>query len=193
MLEQNHDFSALLTTYEKYNKTIANFYLNSNKVNSNGDIKIPRKGFTERRKHENWEYYLLTENYGETAKAFSLNESTVRNIVKSTIRDEKVSDKGNHSGAGRPLTYPKDVENELVAWILQLLGLHVSVSVLSLQKKAKKIIRPHNPTFSASKGWVESCSQDTDYHFEIVLQSAKSYHSNLKDASPNSTRTLVVT
>ena len=105
MLEQNHDFNTLLTSYEKYNKTIANFYLNSNRMNSNGDIKIPRKSFTERRKQEIREHYLLTENYAETAKAFSLNESTVRSIFKSTIRHVKLSDKGNHSGAGRPLMY----------------------------------------------------------------------------------------
>ena len=43
----------------------------------------------------------------------------------------------------------------LAAWILQLLGLHISVSVFSLQEKAKKVIHPHNPTFRASKGWVE--------------------------------------
>ena len=98
---------------------------------------------------------MLTENYAETAKTFSLNESTVRNIAKFTIRDIKLSDKGNHSGAGRPLTYPKDVEDELVAWILQLLDLHIATSVLSIQEKAKKVIRPHNPTLSASKGWVK--------------------------------------
>ena len=79
----------------------------------------------------------------------------MRSIAKSTIRDVKLSDKGNHSGAGRPLTYHKDAENELVAWILQLLDSHVSISVLSLHEEAKKVIRPHNPTFSASKGWVE--------------------------------------
>ena len=152
MLEQNHDFDALLTSYEKYNKTISNFYLNNN---SNGDIKIPRKTFTERRKQEIREHYLLTENFAETAKAFPLNESTGRSIVKSTICDVKLSDKGNHSGAGRPLMYPKDEENKFVAWILQLLDLQISVSVLSLQEKAKKVIRPHNPTVSASKGWVE--------------------------------------
>ena len=134
MLEQNHDFNALLNSYEKYNKTITNFYLNNNRVNSNGDIKIPRTRFSERRKQEIREHYLLTENYAETATAFSLNESVV---LKSTIHDVKLFDTGNHSGAGRPLTYPKDVENELVAWILQLLDLHVSISVLSLQEKVK--------------------------------------------------------
>ena len=71
-----------------------------------------------------------------------------------TSRPWFLFDKGIHPGAGRPITYPKDVENELVACILQLLDLHVSVSVLSFQEKAKNVICPHNPTFSsASKEW----------------------------------------
>ena len=95
-------------------------------MNRNGNIKIPRKRFTERKEQEIWEHYLLIENYAEKTKAFSLNESTVSSIVKSTIRDVKLSDKSKHSEAGRLLTYPKHEENELVAWILQLLELHVS-------------------------------------------------------------------
>ena len=123
---------------------------------SNGDIKIPRKRFTEKRKQEIREHYFLVENYATTAKAFSLNESTVRNIVKSTIPDDvNLSDKGNRPGAGRPLTYAKEVESELVAWILQLLDLHLPVAVLALQEKTKKVIQPHNPIFAASRGWVE--------------------------------------
>lgn len=79
----------------------------------------------------------------------------MRNFVKSTIRDVKLSDKDNHPDTSRALTYPKEVENDLVAWILQLLDLHASASVLSLQEKAKNVIRPQDSTFSASKGWVE--------------------------------------
>ena len=85
-----------------------------------------------------------------------MNESTVRKIVKSTLRnDVKPSDESNRSGAGRPLTYPKEAENELVAWVLQLLDVHMPMSVLALQEKAKKVIRPHSPSFGASGGWVE--------------------------------------
>ena len=47
MFELNHDFNALLTSYEKYNKTIANLLLNNNRGNINGDIKILCKRFTE--------------------------------------------------------------------------------------------------------------------------------------------------
>ena len=100
--------------------------------------RCPVKGLW--RKLVIWERYLLTENYAETAKVFCFNESTAKSIVQSFIRTVKLPDKGNHSGAGRLLTYPKEEENGLVAWILQLLDLHVSVSVLSLQEKAKKIM-----------------------------------------------------
>ena len=80
-------------------------------MNSNGDIKIPRKRFTERKKQEIRKHYLLTGNYAETAKALSSNELTVGIIVKSTVRYLKLSNKDNHSGAGRPLTYLKDLES----------------------------------------------------------------------------------
>ena len=40
--------------------------------------------------------------------------------MKSTIGDVKLLDEGNHSRACRPLTYPKDVENQLDAWIHEI-------------------------------------------------------------------------
>ena len=156
MLEQNHDYNKLLKEFEKHDVIVTNFYLSNKKVSVNDETKIPRKGFTEERKQEIREHYLLTDNFAETAKSFCLNESTVRKIVKSTLRnDVKPSDKGNRSGAGRPLTYPKEAKNELVAWVLHLLDVHMPVSVLALQEKAEKVIRPHSPSFGASRGWVE--------------------------------------
>ena len=124
-------------------KALSNFYVSNKKVSVNDETKIPRKRFTEERKQEIREHYLLTDNF---AKSFCSNESTVRKIVKSTLHnDVKSSDKGNRSTAGRPLTYPKEAENELVPWVLQLLDVHMPVSVLALQEKAKKVIRPHSP------------------------------------------------
>ena len=66
-----------------------------------------------------------------------------------------MNDKGNHSGAGRLLTYPLQVEKDILSWLLELRDLHVPVSILTLKEKAKRVVRPHNPTFNASRGWVE--------------------------------------
>ena len=98
---------------------------------------------------------MLTQNYAATAKEFGVNESTVRTIVKTPMRNGKLNDKGNHSGAGRPLTYLLEVEKYVLSWLLELRDLHVPVSILTLQEKAKRVVRPHNPIFNASRGWVE--------------------------------------
>ena len=98
---------------------------------------------------------MLTQNYAATAKEFGVNESTVRTIVKTPTENGKLNDKGNHSGAGRPLTYPLEVEKDILSWLLELRDLHVPVSILTLQEKAKRVVRPHNPTFNASRDWVE--------------------------------------
>ena len=193
MLEQNHDYNKLLKEFEKHDVIVTNFYLSNKKVSVNDETKIPRKRFTEERKQEIREHYLLTDNFDKTAKSFCFNESIVRKIVKSTLcNDVKPSEKSNPSGAGRLLTYPKEAENELVAWVLQLLDVHMPVSVLALQGKAKKVIRPHSPSFGASRGWVEKFFADTDYLFETVSQPAKSYYDNLKEFSVSSTRMLGV-
>ena len=193
MLEQNHDYNKLLKEFEKHGVIVTNFYLSNKKVAVNDETKIPRKRFTEERKQEIREHYLLTDNFAKTAKSFCLNESTVRKIVKATLRnDVKPPDKGNRSVAGRPLTYPKEAENELLAWVLQLLDVHMPVSVLALQEKAKKVIRPHSPSFGASRGWVEKFYARLRLSLRNRTLSAKSYHDNLKKFSVSSTRMLGV-
>lgn len=138
-----------------FDSVIINFYLNPDRVDANEIEHFTRKRYTEKTKREMREHYLLTQNYVTTAKAFNVNESTIRNIVKTSPRNVKLTNKGNRLGAGRPLTYPIEIENDLVCWILKLKDLHVPVSVLALQEKGKSLICPHNPTFTASRGWVQ--------------------------------------
>ena len=134
---------------------IANFYLHGEKINIDGNIHKTRRRYTEKTKLEIREHYLLTQNYAATAKEFGVNETTVRTIVKTPTRNGKLNDKGNHSGAGRPLIYPLEVEKDILSWLLEIRDLHVPASILTLQEKAKRVVRPHNPTFNARRGWVE--------------------------------------
>ena len=155
MLEQNHDFEELKQWYEISEVKISNFYLHGEKINTDGNIHKTRKRYTKKTNLEIREHYLLTQDYAATAKEFGVNESTVRTIVKNPTRNGKLNDKGNHSVAGRPLTYPLEVEKGILSWLLELRDLHVPISILTLQEKAKHVVRPHNPTFNASRGWVE--------------------------------------
>ena len=70
------------------------------------------------------------------------------------IANKRFSSKGNAQGGGRPLSYPVELEDELLKWILVLRDLHFLVSISSFQEKAKKLIQPHNLSFSASRDWV---------------------------------------
>ena len=43
---------------------------------------------------------------------------------------------------------------KVVSWILIMNDFHLAVFVLSLQKKVKSLILPHNPSFETSGGWI---------------------------------------
>ena len=136
--------------------------------------------FTNQKKAEIRLHYSTTGNFRETARAFNLNESTVRGIIKTRPVAGKIilSKKQNFPGAGRPLSYTVELEDQLIKWILVLRDLDFLVSILALQEKAKNLIQPGNPEFKASRGWIEnffnrhkltSVSQKLPSQLEIVL------------------------
>ena len=58
-------------------------------------------------------------------------------------------------GHGRQLSYPKNVDKELVQWILEMHDLQLAVSSEMLKQKAKDVITPHVPTYEASSRWLK--------------------------------------
>ena len=102
-------------------------------------------------------HYSTTGNFLETAGAFNLNESMVREIIKTRPVAGKIVllKMQNFPGAGRPLSCPVELEDQLLKWILVLRDLNFPVSILALQEKAKNLIQPGNPEFKASRGWIE--------------------------------------
>ena len=61
----------------------------------------------------------------------------------------------NIRGQGRKLSYPKELEEKLVAWILEKREAEcVPISTQVIRCKALSLIRAVNPTFKASDGWV---------------------------------------
>jgi hypothetical protein len=65
--------------------------------------------------------------------------------------------KGQHlaKGSGRQLSYPREVDENILCWILQRRDLHLPVQRGSICQYAKSLILPHNPHFSASVGWLQ--------------------------------------
>ena len=53
------------------------------------------------------------------------------------------------------MSYPVELEDQLIKWILVLRDLNFSVSILARQEKAKNLIQSDNPEFKVSRGWIE--------------------------------------
>ena len=109
-----------------------------------------RRRFTQNKT----EVRSINGNLAKTAKVFCVNESTVRGMIKARPVPDKIrlSSKWNFLGTWRPLIFPVELDDEMLTWILALWDLHLPVSLLRFQKKAKLLMQLHNPSFSANFG-----------------------------------------
>ena len=148
-----HDFNDLLESVKWYNEKYSKLYIEPT------EPKTTRKRFSSQKKEEIKHFYLACGNYRETARAFQLQDSTVRKICKAAPPEKSESHqgfkggkawKGNAKGAGRPLSYPASIDEELLSWLLIMNDLHLPVSILAFQKKTKSLLLPHNPCFEAT-------------------------------------------
>ena len=60
----------------------------------------------------------------------------------------------NVVGQGRKLSYPEDVDQHILAWVLSMREKHLAISTQMLRDKALLLVRSHNPSFTASEGWM---------------------------------------
>ena len=71
------------------------------------------------------------------------------------VKERKRRKKSNRPGQGRKLTYPEEIDDRLRQWLLEARDLQVAVSCEMLKQKARLSIRPVQPDFKCSNGWVE--------------------------------------
>lgn len=104
-------------------------------------------------------YARQTNSEASASAKYGVSRSTIygwRNVDKEpAIKKMSKRKKGKHikKGAGRPLTYSKEIEDDLIAWVLKQRDLQVPVSRQDIQHKA--LIKPSNPSFAASAGWMD--------------------------------------
>ena len=104
----------------------------------------------------------------------------------------KLFSKCNLPGAGRLLSYPAELDDELLKWIFVLRDLHFPVSVISFQEKAKHVIQPHNLSFLPAEDGFKSFSGDTKCCFVLILRSVRNFQSSWKTSLANFMRMLHV-
>ena len=104
--------------------------------------------------------YVRTHSEAEAARHFEIPQTTIRGwkgLDRQPIdRKKSLWRKGkNKAGAGRPISYSEDLEDELSQWILEMRDMNLPIQRQHVQRKAKALIQPHLPSFKASAGWLD--------------------------------------
>ena len=159
-LEEFHDFNDMLKQNTRYDQSVLKYFL----VDPKDESCSTRKRYSMEMKEKIRKHYNEYRNYAKTAAAFNCSESTIRGIIKKQLPPPKdnrgrivkgKANKGNKKGGGKPLSYPKSVEDEILQWLFVMMDQHLPASRKITKKKAASLIIPHNPDFVASNGWFD--------------------------------------
>ena len=106
------------------------------------------------------ELHQVGAEIGEVGERFHLPRSTLFGWNKQVSNKNKNVPchlKGRHlrSGSGRCLSYPKQVDKDILEWILIRRDSQLPVGMDMIKAKARAVITPHNSNFIASNGWVQ--------------------------------------
>ena len=90
------------------------------------------------------------------SRHFGVHHKNVQRWMKNQVSSIKNPRKcANRKGQGRKMSYPQDLEDKLVAWILEKWEAEfVAVSTQMIRLKPLSLIKDTNPEFKASDGWV---------------------------------------
>ena len=104
--------------------------------------------------------YAKENTLAAAARKYFVAESTLRGWMK--IQFEDIRERGQslkmtkrRSGGGRKLTYPSEIDEEILAWVLSKREKQQAVTIGLIQVQGRKVITPHSPNFVASRGWAE--------------------------------------
>ncbi len=69
-------------------------------------------------------------------------------------KNKKVPLNNRGAGSGRNLSYPREVDEQLLEWILVRRDSHLPVGTEIIKAKACQLIKPHNAGFVGSVGQI---------------------------------------
>ena len=130
---------------------------------------------------------MLAYGKRENARVFGLQDSTIRKICK--VEAAKKTNRGrfgglkgskhfrrNKKGVGKPLPYPIEIDQEILVWLLEMMDLHLPISLLALRKLNKSKIQSYWQEFKASRDWLQKICQR---HGLALLQRCTSFSKKL--------------
>ena len=89
-------------------------------------------------------------------------------------------------GQGRKISYPQELEDKLLAWLLEKREVDcVAVSTQVIRLKAISLIRPVNPNFKASDGWVRKFMNRNNLVLRACTHKSQTLPKDLEDKINN--------
>ncbi len=127
-----------------------------------------------------------------TERKFSIPRKNIQRWLKASKDndfDEGPSKRGpkkqrtsiGRQKAGRKLNYPREVDDKVLEWVLCMREKHLPISTQMLRDKALALIKPHNPNFKASDGWVRKFIRRHNLVLRARTSVAQKLPSDLED------------
>lgn len=103
-------------------------------------------------------YYARHHGIRAAARRYGVHHRNVEHWLAEQM--DEITNPGikkkNRKGQGRKISYPQELDEQLAAWILEKREeAFIPVSYQMIHLKALSFIRPINPQFKASDGWLK--------------------------------------
>ena len=105
--------------------------------------------------------YARMHGVRPTAVHFGIARKNIQRWLRERVDEVKGKERKrkNRKGQVRKLTYPKELDDDILKWFLEKRDLQLAVSTEMLKQHAKMVVIPVKPTFKASDGWVQKFMQ----------------------------------
>ena len=103
--------------------------------------------------------YATKNSVTEAHEYFNVPRTTINRWMKDGYFERETTKKGTKKGAGRPIVYGVEIDEQLLTWLLDARDKQLPVTTPLLRAKALELITPTHPKFKASDGWVQKFKQ----------------------------------
>ena len=118
------------------------------------------------------------------ARHFGVHNKNCQRWLKEELDKKKPRDMpscGHRKGQGRKVFYPKEIEEELVKWILEKREQsHIAVSTRMIRLKAMSLVKLTLPNFKASECWVRKFLVRNDLVLRVRTSIAQTLPSDIE-------------
>ncbi len=99
--------------------------------------------------------YARMHGVRPAAAHFGMHRKNIQRWLRERIEEVKGKKRKNRKGQGRKISYPREVDENILGWFLEKRDLQLAVSTEMLKQHARAVVSQVNPAFKASDGWAQ--------------------------------------